>query len=184
MDTYDKAKIGKKIARGGDREVYMYGNDKVIKFSRLSPFAGNKLHNKYVHDYLVCRKYFGKYIVETDNVSNLFEGNNIEIQPFVKGEMLEEKHSSNPHIKTQLTEIARTLDKMKNDGSPVVDLLGNFGMFSPRLSNIIVDSSDNLKIIDAVLLEGKTVMPFGIILEIFIPFVRARQNYLLHKFLK
>jgi len=184
VNTYDRTKIGKKIAQGGDRKVYMYGDDKVIKFSRLSPFAGDKLHKKYLHDYLVCKKYFGKYIVETDNVSNLSEGDNIEIQPFIRGEMLEKKHSNNPYIKTQLIEITKILNTMKKDGSPIVDLLGNFGMFSPRLSNIVVDSSDNLKIIDAVLLEGRSVMPFGIILEIFIPFVRARQNYLLHKFLK
>ena len=180
---YDKSKVGKKIARGGDREVHMYGDDKVIKFSKLSPLTGSKLHNKYIHDYAVCKKYFGKYVVETENISNLSEGSNIEIQPFIDDEMLEKKHSSNPYIKTQLKEIAQILDKMKNEGSPIIDLLGNFGMFHPRLSNIIVDTSNNLKIIDAALLEGKTVMPFGIILELFIPLVKMRQKHLLNSFL-
>mgnify|MGYP001578593519 CR=1 FL=1 len=38
MDLYDKTKIGKKIADGGDRKVYMYDTDRVIKFSSLSFF--------------------------------------------------------------------------------------------------------------------------------------------------
>ena len=184
MDMYDKSKVGKKIARGGDREVHMYGDDKVIKFSKLSSLTGSKLHNKYIHDYLVCKKYFGKYIVETENISNLSEGSNIEIQPFINGEMLQKKHSNNPYVKEQLREIVLILNKMKQDDSPIIDLLGNYGMFHPRLSNIIVDSSNNLRIIDAVLLEGKTVMPFGIILELFIPLVKVRQKYLLYSFLK
>lgn len=184
MYTYDKEKIGKRIATGGDRKVFMYDKDKVIKFSTLSFLAGKKLHIKYNNDYLVCRNYLKEYIVETTDVSDLVTGQHIEIQPFITGEMLKKKHTKNPYIKSQINEIIQAIEKMKNDGSPIIDLVGNVGMISPCLSNIIVDSSDRLKIIDAILLEGKTVRPLGLILELFMPIILARQNYFLRSFIK
>ena len=163
----------------------MYGSGKVIKFSKLSFFVGNKFHNKYINDYRICKKYFGKYIVDVKDVIDLTVAKHIEIQQFIiDGEMLAKKHTEIPYIKEQLINISQILDKMKNDRCPVIDLLGNFGMFNPRLSNIVVDMSHNLKIIDAVLMVGRSVMPFGIILEFFIPFARVRPNYLLSTFLK
>ncbi len=56
-------------------------------------------------------------------------------------------------------------------------------MFRPYLSNIMADHENKLRIVDATLLEGKTVMPLGLILEILLPIIEARQKYLLHKFL-
>ena len=184
MEPYDKTKIGKKVADGGDRKVYMYDTDKVIKFSSLSFFTGKKLRLKYNHDYLICKNYLPDYVVETIDVGNNVTGKCIEIQPFIKGEMLRKKHTTNLHAKSQLKDIMQTLDKMKKDNYPPVDLVGNMGMIKPCLSNILVDSDGNLKIIDASLLEGKTVRPLGRLLEVFLPLILARQNYLLRQFLK
>jgi hypothetical protein len=184
MDSYDKTKIGKKIADGGDRKVYMYDADRVIKFSSLSFFVGKKLHTKYSNDYVTCKNYFGKYIVETTNASNANTGQYIEIQPFIQGEMLMKKHTENPAIQSQLKEIHQILHRMKNDNIPPIDLVGNVGMIKSCLSNIIIDPDGNLKIIDAVLLEGKTVRPMGLILDLFAPIVILRQNYLMRLFLK
>jgi len=184
MDLYDKTKVGKKIADGGDRKVYMYDIDKVIKFSSLSFFSSKKLHIKYTHDYLVCKNYLGNYIVEKTDVSDRATGKSIEIQPFIQGEALQKKHTTNPRVISQLRDIVKALDKMKNDGISLIDLVGNIGMIKPCLSNIIVDPFGNLRIIDAVLLEGKTVRPLGIILEVLAPLILARQNYLLRQFSK
>ncbi len=183
MDYYDITKIGKKIADGGDRKVYKYGNDQVIKFSSLSLLVGKKLHTKYAHDYLVCKKYFGKYIVETTTVSDPNTNTHIEIQPFIAGEVITEQHTRNIDIKSQLEELVQILDHMKQDGVPPIDLVGSIGMIRPCLSNIIVDPSGKLQIIDATLFEGKTVRPLGLILELCIPPILARQNHLLRRLL-
>ncbi len=182
--NYYTTKVGKKIADGGDRKVYRYGDDKVIKFSSLAFLVGKKLRLKYTSDYLVCKKYLGDCVVETIDVSNGDSGRYVEIQDFIEGEMLSKKHTKNPYIKSQVNDIANILNKMKNDDSPIIDLVGNTGMIKPCLSNIIVDPHNKLKIIDAVLLEGKTVRPIGFILEIFTPLILARQNYLIRQFIK
>lgn len=180
--SYDKTKIGKKIATGGDRKVYLYDNDKVIKISTLSFFVGNKLHEKLHRDYLVSLNYFKDYVVKTTDVST--SKKHIEIQPLIHGELLRKKHTENPYVKKQLKEIHDSLTQMVRDGYPALDLVGNMGMIKSCLSNIMVDSDNKLNLIDNTLLEGKTVMPFGIILEIIMPIIRARQNYLLRQFLK
>jgi len=181
---YEKSKIGKKVADGGDRKVYMYDDYKVIKISSLSFFAGRKLHTKLVHDYEVCKEYFKDFVVETENVGSSDGYKHIEIQPFIKGEMLAKKHMNYPTVKLQFIEISNSLKQMISDGNPPIDLVGNIGMIYPYLSNIMIDNSNKLRIIDTTLLEGKTIRPLGLILEFFAPLILARQNYLMRKFLR
>ena len=179
---YDKAHIGKKIATGGVRKVYMYETDHVIKIS--SPFLGVKLRNKLGHDYLVCKKYFPAFVVETIDVTPTSERTHVEIQPFIPGERLRKHHLRNEKTRLQLLEIQNGIERMEADGYPPIDLIGNGGILSECLSNIIVDTEGNLNIVDAAILEAKTVRPIGIFLELLMPFAKARQKKLLNRFLK
>ena len=184
MTLYDVSKIGCKIADGGDRKVYRYDTDSVIKFSSLSLLVGKKLQEKYRYDFSICKKYFGDFIVDTIDVSTPTKKEYIEIQPFIPGEMLHKKHAQNEYVRSQLEEIVQITKQMEKDHHPLPDLVGNVGMISPCLSNLIIDPSGNVRIIDAILLEGKSVRPWGLIIEIFTPLILARQNYLLRTFLK
>lgn len=178
---YDKVLIGKKIGTGGDRKVYLYGDNEVIKFSSLSFLVGDKLHRKLCNDYATAQHYFFDYVVKTTDVSTPKQ--HVEIQPRIVGELLRKHHADNPDVKRQLKEIATALERMVQDGLPPLDLVGNGGMFSDCLSNIMVDSSNALRIIDTTLLEGKSVFPLGALLELFIPIIIARQQKLLRNFL-
>lgn len=181
---YEQSKIGKKIAQGGDRSVFMYGTDEVIKFSSISFFLGKKFHEKLHRDYSIAKKYLGDYIVDTVDVSASVTTKHIEIQAFVKGDMLRKKHMQNLYVKSQLLEIVQAMNLMKNDKYATLDLVGNKGMTHPCLSNVMVDAYSKLRIVDTALLEGKSCMPFGLVLEILLPIIVARQNYLVQQFLK
>jgi hypothetical protein len=180
--VYDKNKIGKKIASGGDRKVFMYGPDHVIKISSVAFLIGRKLHNKLVHDYSVCKRYLPDFLVETVDVTPAHERAHVEIQPYVKGEMLQKKHLGSSKVRRQLEQIISGVQKMVADGYPAIDLVGNGGVLTPCLSNIMVDSEGDLKVIDATLLEGKTIRPIGILLDILTPLVEIRQRYILKHF--
>lgn len=178
--VYDKSKIGKKIASGGDRKVFMYGPDHVIKISSVSFLIGRKLHNKLVHDYLICKKYLPDFLVDTVDVTPALKRAHVEIQPYIKGEMLQKKHLSSSKVRRQLERIVSGVQRMVADGYPPIDLVGNGGVLTRCLSNIMVDTEENLKVIDATLLEGKTIRPIGILLDILTPLVEIRQRYILN----
>jgi hypothetical protein len=180
--VYDETKVGKKIANGGDRRVYQYGPDNVIKISTWSFLTGHRLHKKLLHDYEVCKKYLPEFVVTTSDATKRGKGH-IEIQPYIRGEMLMKEHCRNEKVRLQLERIKNAVDQMIKDGYPTMDLIGNRGVLNPWLSNILIDSENKLHIVDTTLLEGKTVRPFGYILEAFIPMILRRQNHLLEQFL-
>lgn len=178
---YDKSLIGKKIATGGDRKVYLYGDNEVIKFSSLSFLMGDALHRKLSKDYATAQRYFGDYVVPITDVSTPKQ--HVEIQSRITGELLRKHHADNPDVKRQIREIAAALDAMVSDGLPLLDLIGNGGVLTDCLSNIMVDSDGTVHIIDTTLLEGKSVLPLGALLELFLPFIISRQQKLLRSFL-
>lgn len=184
MIVYDETKKGRKIASGGDRKVYMYGPDHVVKISSLSHLMGPKLRQKLQRDYAICKTYFPDFIVETVDATPDGERSYVEIQPYIKGEMLSRRHAQNPRVRSQLGQIERSIERMVKDGHAPIDLIGHAGMLGSSLSNIIVDEHDNLKIIDATLLEAKSVGIMGILLEPLFAVVRTRQKYRLRRFLR
>lgn len=180
----DKAKIGPRIARGADRKVYMYGSDHVVKISSLSLLFGRSLHDKLVRDYEVCKRYFPEFVIDVQDLTPPESRTHIEIQPFIEGDMLQKKHMQNAKVRTQLEEIHMRVELMVKDGYPPIDLVGHHGMFFRQLSNIVVDSNNDLKIIDTTLLEGKSAGVIGALFGIVFPFVRWRQKRLISYFLR
>jgi len=182
--TFDKTKIGKKIARGGDRHVYMYGPDHVVKISSLSFIGGKKMHDKLMRDYEICKKYFPEFVAETIDVTVENGGTHTEIQPYIKGESIQKKHVTNTKVRSQLELIKSAVEKMVQDGYAPLDLMGYGCIITPCLSSIMIDEENTLHITDTTLLEGKTVPPFGIVLDLIAPLVIRRQPRLLNEFLK
>ena len=180
--VYDRLLIGKRIASGGDRRVYRYSDDRVIKISSLHFLTGDKLHKKLSRDYQTCKFYLPEFVVETHDVTP-GGGRHTEIQPLIQGEPLSRKHCENVVIREQLKKIRNVADRMEQDGHPLIDLIGHHGMITSVLSNILVDKNNRLRIVDTTLLEGKSLGPLGIILDIITPLIRLKQNYLLNKFL-
>ena len=181
-ETLNKRLIGKRIASGGDRRVYRYGEDCVVKISSLHFLTGDKLHKKLARDYQTCKFYLPEFVVETHDVTQ-GDGRHIEIQPFIKGEPLSKKHCQSPVVREQLKRIVNVAERIEQDGHALIDLIGHHGMVGNTLCNILVDDQNRLHIIDTTLLEGKSLGPIGIILDVLTPLIRIKQNYLLRKFL-
>ncbi len=182
--VYDEIKIGRKIAKGGDRKVYMYGSDKVVKISTLTFFLGKKLRKKLVYDYAICKKYLPNFVVDTVDVTPSGTNGYIEIQDFIKGEMLTKRHLKDSRVREQFKGLLVGMRQMTKAGYPEMDLMGNRGIFVSRLSNILVDQQGSLRIIDTTLLESKSVGPWGYLFEVFLPLAKVRQKYLIYKFLE
>ena len=180
--NYNKTKIGKIIAKGGDRSVYKYGENEVIKFSSLVFFC-KEVHNKMLRDYAVCKSYFSDYLVHVTDVSDPLKREHIEIQPYIRGEILSLKHTKDSGILIQIKEIKSILGQMNEDGYPGVDLVGHGGMFSLCLSNILVDENNKLRIIDIAIMETRSVGFMSYFLSWLVPIIKARQNYIFKRFL-
>ncbi len=181
--TYDRGLIGKRIASGGDRRVYRYGINNVIKISSLHFLTGDKLHQKLVRDYHVCKRYMPEFVVDTLDVTQ-DDGKHTEIQPFIVGEPLRRVHCDRPFVREQLQHIVQIAQRMEDDGYPLIDLVGHHGMIGNQLSNILIDTDDRLHIVDTTPLEGRSLGPVGIVLDIIKPLIRYKQSYLVKKFLR
>jgi hypothetical protein len=179
---YEKKLIGKKIATGGDRKVYQYDTDKVIKFSSLSFFLGKRMLQKLERDYCLTKEYLSDFVVETVVVDS-GKREHVEIQPYIKGEYFSETHAKQEDMKLQLREINTAIEKMNLDGYATLDLIGTDGLFRNEFSNIIVDKNNKLKIIDTTLLEGRSVGRIGKVADLIFPLVVKRQQSLMRRFL-
>jgi len=156
MDTYDEKKIGKLIAWIGDHFVYEYDTDKVIKFSKFDFFLGRKkAKEKSNNDYVICKQYFGKYILETRIVSSQDGQRIAKIQQKVSGRFLAVRDLQNEHIKTQFREILQAYDVMRADGRPHLDLIGQKGVWQKCMSNILITKEHHLMIFDATLFDAR-----------------------------
>jgi serine/threonine protein kinase len=182
-ETYEKVKIGKRIASGADRVVYRYGDTQVIKFSSFSHIVGNTMREKMLHDYEVCKKYFGAYVVETLEMRGEKKSQYIEIQPFIKGTVVSRGNITNPGVREQLKELVSGLEKMKKDGYAPIDLMGHVGFFNLSLNNVFLDESGKLKIIDASLFESKSVGGAGWLFMPFFPVIIMFQEFILKRLL-
>ena len=154
MDSYDKTKIGKLIALGGEHLVYEYEGNRVIKFSILYFFLGSHAYPKATSDYQICKKFFGKYVLDTDIVFSPDKEYLVHIQPRLEGHYLSKKDFENESIRNQFTEIMSGYDALLAEGDPIVDLIGRAGIFYRCLSNILVLNDGTLRIIDATLLDS------------------------------
>src|SRR5262245_5205544 len=109
---YDKTKVGKLIASGGDRKVYHYGDGQVVKISHISFVIGRKWQRKLTHDYEVCKKYFPQFVVETTDVTPPRSFTHIEIQNFITGELFSKKHLADARVREQFTTLLAQMQKL------------------------------------------------------------------------
>lgn len=149
----DKTKIGRLISWGGDHFVYEYDTDSVIKFSTLYFFLGSKAKEKATQDYDTCKKFFGKYLLETEITISSNNKHIVQIQPKIEGHFLTKKYLEHEYIQKQFKEIVNGYHSMIKTGNAEIDLVGRAGVFRRCLSNIFVTPNNELSIIDATLME-------------------------------
>jgi hypothetical protein len=184
VQQYDKNKIGKFIAKGGDFSVYKYGENEVIKFSSLAKIFGKKMQEKLQNDYIICKKYFKDYVVETKIIHDTKSHTHTEIQPFIKGTELQASDCSEAIVFEQLKDIQNHLHTMARDKQAPIDLLGLKGIHRNVLQNILIDTNKRLHIIDATLLESPSIFFIKIITKPFLIFAHFLQKRRLKYFLK
>lgn len=175
----DTNKIGRTVAKGGDFIVKEYGDNQVIKFSTLYKILGDKHKTKLVSDYKICEKYFSKYIVKTKVINHPKQY--IEIQDFITGEKLVEKHLENKEVREQMLDILSIFQKIQREKREDVDLIGFEGMTKFCYGNIIVDENNKLKFIDATFFESKSLGILGQIYRPFVALARAIQYFQINR---
>ncbi len=170
------------IARGWDFTVYHYKNDQVIKYSRLSLLLWTVHRNKMLYDYAICKKYLQNYIVESTVLS--WSSQYIELQPYIVWSIFHIKHLRHKKIITQLKDIIKRVHQMQKDWYPPIDLIWVPWLFGKCLANILIDEHHNLKIIDATLLESKSVWRLWCLFEPIIWIAIVIQQYNLKTIMK
>ncbi len=183
-EIYDKTKIGKLIAKGGDHKVYEYDTDKVIKFSSFEILHGRHGKKKIIQDYLICKSFFGEYILDTKIVGSPDNKRTILIQPKIVGRSLTKGDLQDPAISRQFKEILAGYDAMLREGYPEPDLIGFEGLFKNALNNIFITTDNKLFIIDNTLLDFKGSGIFYPLFSVICRVARLRQNYIIRKFSK
>ena len=176
MPTYDKTKIGKWIAWGGDHFVYEYGAGQVIKFSGIDYFFGKKGREKSLRDYAVCKRYLGEYVLNTEFVTSVNGKHVAKLQPKVVGHSLTKKDMARSDIERQLTDLVQKYDLLLKQEGEVLDLIGRGGIFRRTLSNIFVDAEDKLYLIDTTLLVAGDIPLLQSLIRIFLPACVWRQS--------
>lgn len=143
---YDKEKIGKVIAIGGEHIVRHYGDNQVIKF----PFGPRYFLDPHKHcenvarDEEVARHYFKQYLIER-NVQFFPYKKHISyciIEPFISGEHLKHEDLADREIKKQFEEIVALNDHMYAVEDLVFDMFGIWGLLwrgKREVANIILN---------------------------------------------
>ena len=179
---YDKRKIGKLIAWGGDNFVYEYDDGQVIKFSIFSWMLGKHSQAKVLRDYKICKQFFGDYILETEVVSSKNGRRIALVQPKITGRYLLEKDLADDFIYRQFQEITAVYQLLIKAGYAPIDLVGGRGAIMNRLSNIFVTPKKKLVIIDAMLVEFEGAGIFSPIFFLLQAAFNWRQGKLLKRF--
>lgn len=182
MNHYDKNKIGRCISWGGDHFVYEYDKNKVIKFSVIEFIYGKDGQARSMHDYSIAKKFFGKYLLETNFVKSQSDKYVASIQDKVIGHYLSKKDLIDDRIRQQFQEIMNCYDLLIRHNHPMIDLIGRGGAFRNFMSNIFVTADKSLVIIDATLLEFNGSGIFKPIFNLICWYANIRQNYLIKNF--
>lgn len=154
VNSYDKTKIGRLVAWKGDHLVYEYNTDKEIKFSKFDFLMGyKKAKDKNIKDYDICKKFFGKYLLETELVTSQNGKRLALIQPKIFGHFLEIRDLQQEIIREQLKEILAGYYAMIKAGNIEIDLVGSGGILCRCMSNIFVTKENKLVIFDATLMD-------------------------------
>jgi hypothetical protein len=182
MQVYDKAKIGRFLAFGGEHFVYEYEDDKVIKFSGLFFLAGkNYAFNKAKEDDYLCTKYFGNFYLATEIAVSQNNKYLAHIQLKIKGEPLQKRHLQDKAVFNQFLRVVKCNRSLEEGEMVSIDLLGRGGILKNNLSNIFVTNENELIIIDGTILSFEGILSY--IPKFAINFLIWRQNKIINNFL-
>lgn len=176
MESYDPAKVGKRIAWGRTHSVYHYGENEAIKLPRLEKYLGSLLADRLERDISVCRTYLGEYFLDTKIVHNPATGMLATIQPYTPGRYLSKEELRDALIRGRFEDFMHRHDSLVSAGYAPVDLVGEGGIFSRRLSNIFVVEGKQIKLFDATLLDARDVPYIPWLVTAFFKLVIKRQN--------
>ena len=159
VETYDRAKVGARVAWGRSHSVYRYGESEIIKFPRLEILLksllgdGLTLPERFERDIAICEKYLGDIFLSTRIVMDA-KGRIATIQPYVTGRYLSKEDLKDATIKSRFEELVRRYKALQDAGYEV-DLIGHGGVFRRRLSNVFVLGDGSLKLVDATIIDMK-----------------------------
>jgi hypothetical protein len=157
VETYDPAKVGKRIAWGRSHAVYQYGDDEVLKVPRLERWLGARLEDRLERDISICREFFGEYFLDTRLVGSPDGKTIAAIQPAIAGHYLRKSDVADFDIKRRLDDFIGRYESMIKAGHAPVDLIGQGGVFRRCLSNVLVLEDKRLKLFDASILDTKDI---------------------------
>jgi hypothetical protein len=182
MISYDIKKIGKLIAWGSEHIVYEYDSDKVLKYSILHYIIGAKALARAEREIMMCKKYLGEYVLDTEiGVSS--NGRHVaHIQRRLFGHPLMVRDVTNEKVRENFKEMMERYDALVHVEGIHIDLMGSDGVLSGRLANIFVTNDNELRIVDATLLDARDIGLVGPLFHALGIFVVWRQNQILRNF--
>lgn len=193
MMMFNKEKIGRLANFGGEHLVYLYGDDKVIKFPNFLVsllFDGNKYAFKKARDLSLGKKYFNEFLVETKCYLTPGETKPYYlIQPLVKARPLVDSDLNDKHIKTQFFKIIEINKALKKQEGLSFDFYGARRMFfgylfnNHRIDNLLLAEDENIIIVDVVFMEYNNC-DWSKLLCLISRWANTRQEILLNKLKK
>ena len=182
MISYDTKKIGKLIALGSEHIVYEYGSDKVLKYSILHYIIGSKALARAEREIVICKKYLGEFLLDTEiGVSS--NGRHVaHIQPKIIGRPLMVHDLVNEKVTAEFKELMSRYETLVQAEGVHIDLMGSDGVLSGGLTNIFITKENNLRIIDATLLDARGIGIAAPFFHALGEFVVWRQSQIVRKF--
>ena len=111
-------------------------------------------------------------------------GAHVEIQKRIHGQALSKKHLKNKKVKEQLSVMLEQNKIIEIEHAYPVDFIGGGGVFNLEFSNILVDKNHKLNLVDATLLEFKSLGWIGHLFSPLMWLARKIQKRKINAFIK
>jgi RIO-like serine/threonine protein kinase len=183
MISYDTKKIGKLIAWGSEHIVYEYDSDKVLKYSILHYIIGAKALARAEREIMMCKKYLGEYVLDTEIGVSSNGRHVVHIQRRLSGQPLMVRDLGSEKVREDFKELMERYDALVHAEGVHLDLMGSDGVLSGRLANIFVTDDNELRIIDATLLDARGIGLVGPLFHALGKFVVWRQDQIVRNFM-
>ncbi|MBD3300453.1 MAG: hypothetical protein GF347_03820 [Candidatus Moranbacteria bacterium] len=185
---FDRDKIGRKFKVSGEHTVYLYNQDKVIKFPSgpIYLFSREDAFKKVSRDFKLVKKYFDKYLPS----SKLHFYKNQEgkkkyciLQDFISSRPLEKKDLADPKIASQFEEITKINLKLEKEKGFSLEFFGIYSLlfhvFLNRMDNVVIAKDDRLFVTDVGLISKDHKITKSIVLNLIIRWAYWRQQKLI-----
>lgn len=185
-NTFDQKKIGRHLPGWGDSKVFQYGNNQVIKFSKIvAPVIGEKYYDRIVNNQYNAVRHFKEMVVPIILIKHPQKPLRALLQQYINGEEFTKKSLKNKDIREQFYTIIKAHNDFKEEQKYPLDIMGHEGATKGILGNIIITKQGELKLFDtATVYDPRGYGVLNIITYPLFWIARIRQRHIVKKYQK